>query len=147
MPTPARHADLAGAPPQMASITDLTTTPEMHSGRPALKRKAKRPNRINLTYVAEACAEAGLDPSKEIVRILQAKRVVTDRSGAVVVNPDGTPVTEDMIDPDTKLRTLNELLGYVQPKLKAVAVKVSGALDLSTEQLDKRLSELLEKAA
>jgi hypothetical protein len=41
---------------------------------------------------------------------------------------------------------LNELLQYTQPKLKSVEMKVSGALELTSEQLDSRLNMLLAKA-
>jgi len=51
------------------------------------------------------------------------------------------------VDADVRLRMLNEVLQYTQPKLKAVEMKVSGALDLTSEQLDKRLGMLLAKAA
>jgi hypothetical protein len=52
----------------------------------------------------------------------------------------------DAVDNDTKLRVLNELLSYTQPKLKAVEMRVSGHLELSNDQLDKRLQALMAKA-
>jgi len=45
------------------------------------------------------------------------------------------------------MRTLNEFLQYTQPKLKSIEVKMSGTLDLTSEQLDNRLNMLLAKAA
>jgi hypothetical protein len=55
-------------------------------------------------------------------------------------------VLVDLIDPDTKLRTLTQLLEYNQPKLKAVEMKISGTLDLTSEELDQRLTAMLSKA-
>jgi hypothetical protein len=52
----------------------------------------------------------------------------------------------DALDPDTKLRMLNEMLQYTQPKLKAVELKLSGHLELTNEQLDSRLEMLFAKA-
>ena len=52
----------------------------------------------------------------------------------------------DLIDPDTKVRTLTELLQYNQPKLKAIEMKISGSLEMSSEEIDARLTALLAKA-
>ena len=57
------------------------------------------------------------------------------------------PIMRPALDDDTKLRTLNELLQYTQPKLKAVEMKVSGHLELNEDQLDQRLAALMAKAA
>lgn len=102
--------------------------------------------RINLRAVADACVDAGLDPAAEIVRVLQSQKPVLDRSGNPVLDADGEQVFVDEIDMDTRLRTLNELLQYTQPKLKAVEVKMSGSLELPAEQLDARLQALIAKA-
>ncbi len=64
-----------------------------------------------------------------------------------MIDEDGEPIMVDALDADTKLRTLNEMLQYTQPKLKAVELKISGALDFTTEQLDVRLAALISKAA
>jgi hypothetical protein len=69
------------------------------------------------------------------------------RGGNPVLTENGEAVMVDALDADTKLRTLNEMLQYTQPKLKAVELKVSGALDLTSEQLDVRLAALIAKAA
>lgn len=100
---------------------------------------------FNLKAVSDACVLAGLDPASEIVRVLQSKKQLLDRSGKPVLDADGNPVFIDEIDTETRLRTLNELLQYVQPKLKTVEVKMSGTLDLAPEQLDARLTALLSK--
>jgi hypothetical protein len=52
-----------------------------------------------------------------------------------------------LLDVDTRMRTLNEFLQYTQPKLKSIEVKMSGTLDLTSDQLDARLNMLLAKAA
>jgi hypothetical protein len=102
---------------------------------------------INLKTVAEACVEAGLDPAVEIARVLATKVPILDNRGKPKMNPDGSPMTVDLIDPDTKIRTLTELLQYNQPKLKAVEMKISGTLELSDAELDQRLTALLAKGA
>ena len=102
--------------------------------------------RISLRAVADACVDAGLDPAAEIVRVLQTKKQATDRWGNPLTDPDGNPIEVDQIDADTRLRTLNELLQYTQPKLKAVEVKMSGTLEIPSEQLDQRLQALIAKA-
>ena len=50
------------------------------------------------------------------------------------------------LDADVRVRMLSEILNYTQPKLKAVEVKMSGSLELTSEQLDQRLGALLQKA-
>jgi hypothetical protein len=133
--------------PELATAADLTGALPVRSGRDhARQTTARKPGRINLRAVADALAEEGLDPAVEIPRILQAQQPVLDRQGNPVFNPDGTPRMEDVVDADTKLRTMTELLSYLQPKLKAVEVKMSGTLDLTEDQLNQRLSALLAKA-
>lgn len=147
-----RHGDLAGAPPQLATVQDLQGSNPPLSGRlyqsnmsSSHMKSAKL--KINLKAVAVALAEEGLDPALEMVRILKAQVPLLSRAGAPVINDDGTPLMVDALDADIKLRMLNEMLQYTQPKLKAVEMKVSGALELSSEQLDTRLAALLAKAA
>lgn len=146
----ARLAELSGAPPRMATADDFECAgPDLHSTHAQLTTASNKMNgrgRINLKQVAEACVEAGLDPAVEILRALQLKEPVLDRSGQPVLGPDGEPMMADLVDTDTRLRTLNELLQYTQPKLKAVEVKMSGSLELTSEQLDQRLAALLAKA-
>jgi hypothetical protein len=97
--------------------------------------------------VSEALIEEGMDPTLEMIKILKKEVAVLDINGKARVNKDGTPMMRSALDDDTKLRTLNELLQYTQPKLKSVEMKVSGNLELTTEQLDTRLVMLLAKAA
>lgn len=136
-----------GDEPTLATTDDLAGSQGRYTGRDhARVTTARKPGRINLKAVAEALADEGLDPAVEIPRVLRARRAVVDRQGNQVFGPDGKPLMEDVVDADTKLRTYTELLGYLQPKLKAVEVKMSGSLELSEEQLNQRLSALLAKA-
>ena len=102
-------------------------------------------HRINLRTVAEACVDEGLDPAVEIPKALNAK-IPLKREGKQVYDENGDPVMVHLLDAETRLRTMSELLQYIQPKLKAVEVKMSGNLELSSEQLDQRLAALLAKA-
>lgn len=115
-------------------------------GRGTAGQVTSRKGTVNLKSVAQACIDEGLDPAAEIARVLRTRVPARDRSGAVIVGDDGKPVLVDLIDPDTKVRTLTELLQYNQPKLKAVEMKVSGTLEMSSEEIDARLSALLAKA-
>ena len=143
-----RDPALVGDVPALATSQDLLAANPPLTGRThARQTAAKAPGRINLKAVADACIEAGLDPAVEILRALNQKQLVLDRSGTPVIDPmTGEPMYVDAVDPDTRLRTLNELLQYTQPKLKAVEVKMSGSLELSGEQLDQRLQALISKA-
>jgi len=115
-------------------------------GRGIAGQQANRSGTINLKSVAQACIDEGLDPAAEIARVLRTQVPARDRSGAVIVGEDGKPVMIDLIDPDTKVRTLTELLQYNQPKLKAIEMKISGTLEMSSEEIDARLTALLAKA-
>lgn len=147
-----RHADLAGAPPQLATVQDMVGANPPLTGRShAVKRStANRGSgmpKLNLKAVAEACVDEGLDPATEIARVLKGRPLVDDAGNEVVDPVTGEPVYTHQIEPDVRLRTLNSLLEFTQPKLKAVEVKMSGALELSSDQLDQRLEALLAKAA
>lgn len=109
-------------------------------------RKSKVKGAINLKSVAEACWQEGLDPAVEIARVLATKVPVMGRNGQPKLDKDGNPMTVDLIDPDTKLRTLTSLLEYNQPKLKSVEHKVSGTLEMTSDELDQRIAALLAKA-
>lgn len=144
-----RLAELAGAPPRMATADDLQAagadTSSTHARQISASTKHQSPHRINLKAVAEACMDEGLDPAVEITKALN-KQIPLFKAGQQVFDDNGLPVMVHLVDADTRLRTLNELLQYTQPKLKAVEVKMSGSLELSSEQLDQRLSALIAKA-
>jgi len=148
-----RLAELAGAPPRMATADDLqaagANTSSTHARQISASTKGgavDTRHRINLKAVAEACMDEGLDPAVEITKALN-KQIPLFKAGQQVFDDNGLPVMVHLVDADTRLRTLNELLQYTQPKLKAVEMKVSGHLDLSEEQLDQRLAALLARAA
>lgn len=141
-----RLAELAGAPPRMATTDDLQAAGAVKDGRQhANDVRSKQPHRINLKAVAEACIDEGLDPAVEITKAL-SKQIPLFKNGQQIFDDSGLPVMVYLVDSDTRLRTLNELLQYTQPKLKAVEVKLSGSLELSGEQLDQRLASLIAKA-
>jgi hypothetical protein len=144
---PERLAELAGAPPRLASAEDLESAGPRTGVQHPIQRSSSKPLGINLRAVSEALVEEGLDPAVEFARVLRGRPAV-DAGG----NPVIDPVTGDQarvyeIDTDVRVRMLSEILQYTQPKLKAVEVKMSGTLELSDEQLDTRLKALLAKAA
>lgn len=147
-----RDPDLVGDVPKLATSQDLLGANPPLTGTSHVRSKAGRakssqgPGTISLRTVAEACIAAGLDPAEAIAKALTTRVQARDRMGQLVYDDDGRPVLIDAVDPDTRLRTLQELLQYTQPKLKAVEVKMSGHLELSSEQLDQRLAALLAKA-
>jgi hypothetical protein len=148
-----RLAELNGAPPVLATSADLEAggarTGDTYMKGRSLDHKRGAIDgrgRINLRAVAEACVDEGLDPAVEIIKALKRRVPKKMSNGMPVLDEDGQPVYEDAVDTDTKLRTLNELLQYTQPKLKAVEVKLNGNLELSSEQLDQRLASLIAKA-
>lgn len=134
----------------MATMDDLAFPTGAKTGRTHAKQitsqKKGRDMRINLKAVAEACIDEGLDPAIEIAKALKAT-IPMMRNGMQVYDDNGVAVMIPLLDVDTRMRTLNEFLQYTQPKLKSVEVKMSGTLDLTSEQLDNRLNMLLAKAA
>lgn len=107
---------------------------------------AKNRSKINISEVARACVEHGLDPAVEIARVLKGQPLVDPNTGEVLVDPvTGEAEVQHLVSPEVRLRTLLSLIEYVQPKLKAVDVKVSGSVELSDEQLDQRLEALLQR--
>jgi len=143
-----RLAELAGAPPKLASVEDLEAAGPTPAHRHAKQISSKKPMGINLKAVAEALREAGMDPAVEMINILQRRVPVRDVNGKPRIDPETKqPIMVDAVDADTKLRMLNEMLQYTQPKLKSVEMKVSGNLELTAEQLDNRLAMFLSRAA
>ena len=88
---PSRNADLAGAPPKLATMDDLAIPTAAKTGRahPVSKSAStsKAPHRINLRAVAEACIEEGLDPAVEIAKALKAT-IPLVRGGQPVLDHD-----------------------------------------------------------
>jgi hypothetical protein len=148
----ARHADLAGAPPKLATLDDLEVPTVAKPGRAHASNKSSSTKKggelkINLKAVAQALVDEGYDPAVEIISILKKQVPIYDNNGVPKIDPKTKqPIMRDALDPDTKLRMLNEMLQYTQPKLKAVEMKISGHLDLTNEQLDSRLEMLFAKA-
>lgn len=143
--------ELAGMPPKLATVDDLRGATPVVSGRPEGRNAARdrktstRASRINLAMVCDALADEGLDPAVEIARMLKGKPVL-DENGEPVLDADGKPKRIYEIDAETRLRTHNALLEYLQPKLKSVEMKVTGSLDsLTGEQLDERIGLLMAK--
>lgn len=84
---------------------------------------AKKSGGFALRAVADVLESAGLDPTVEIVRVLQARRPVYRRDGSPAIDPEtGEQATEPVLDPEVTAKTLLELQQYVKPKLKAVEV-------------------------
>ena len=139
---------MSEALPKLATLDDMALPTSTKSGtKHAQQRTSKKPFGINLKMVSEALIEEGLDPTLEMIKILKKEVPVLDANGKPRVDKAGKPITRPALDDDTKLRTLNELLQYTQPKLKSVEMKVSGNLELTNEQLDARLAMLFAKAA
>lgn len=119
-----RLAELAGDVPKLATSDDLMSAVPTNTGQEIPRnRSARKPGHINLKAVAEVLSEEGMDLGLNLVRILQA----------------GT------LEPEVAARIQLELLQYVQPKLKAVEMRVSGELELTNEQLDDRIRALMSK--
>lgn len=142
-----RLAELAGAPPRLASAADLQAAgPKTGYTHPRqASSSTKGSHKLNLKYVVEACVDEGLDPATEIARVLKGRQVLDDDGEPILDPRTGKPALEYDVDPEVRLRTLSSLLDYTQPKLKAVEVKMSGSLELTNEQLDQRLAALLAR--
>ena len=142
-----RLAELAGDVPRLATTDDIVSPGAgAGSGHAHARMTTARSHRINLKAVAEACLDEGLDPAVEIARVLRGRPSIDDDGNPHIDPVTGEQVHTYAIEPEVRLRTLNSLLEFTQPKLKAVEVKMSGNLDLSPEQLDARVQALLAKA-
>jgi hypothetical protein len=112
-------------------IADSGTPAEFTPLVPVRRSKMRQPGRINLKAVAEVLSERGLDPTEEIIEIIDG----VDEHG------------RHLIDADTRLRILNELLQYTQPKLKSVEIKAkvaATAFDVNDEQARRIAEEFLK---
>lgn len=144
----ARLAELNGDAPRLASSADLEAAgPRTGNTHPVRKSSGTRhPLKINLMAVSEALVEEGLDPAIEFARILRGRPLVDDEGKPIIDPVTGEQARRYDLDADVRVRMLSEILNYTQPKLKAVEVKMSGSLELTSEQLDQRLGALLQKA-
>ena len=146
-----RNAELAGEPPQLAAVGNVFDEPKVGHIYPGqlhrvTDNKSKRGPVLHLKSVIEALQDEGLDPATEIARILRGRPVFDDKGQPVVDPMTGDQLFEHEVDADTRLRTMNSLLEFTQPRLKAVEMKVSGSLELSGDQLDQRIAMLMAKA-
>ena len=133
----------------LASELPSICYPPYHQTAPTLTSAYARHNSrlsFNLLAVSEALVEEGLDPAVEFARILKGRPLVDENGEAVMDPATGQQARRYDIDSDVRVRMLSEILNYTQPKLKAVEVKMSGSLELTSEQLDQRLGALLQKA-
>lgn len=149
-----RHRDLVGDVPQLATVQDLMGANPPLTGRSTVGRTTSKGKggptaipRINLKAVAEALMDEGLDPATEIAKVLKGRPRLDDAGKPVMDPVTGLPVIDHAVDAEVRLRTLNSLLEFTQPKLKAVEVKMSGSVELTGEQLDARIAMLLQKGA
>lgn len=137
-----RKSSKAGEPPALAAVEGADFSAPQLDG----KRKSRSNTRINLRAVSDVLSDYGMDPAAEMVRILTAEIPLTARDGSPVLDDKGEPLMTPALDADTRLRFMNELLQYTQPKLKSVDVKIDHTADLTDDQLNKRIGMLLAKA-
>ena len=143
----ARLDELNGAPPKLASPEDLEVVTQRGGYTNARRTSSglRHPLKINLMAVSEALVEEGLDPAVEFARILKGRPLVDEDGNAVMDPVTGQQARRYDLDADVRVRMLSEILNYTQPKLKAIEVKMSGSLELTSEQLDQRLNALMQK--
>ncbi len=100
--------------------------------------------KFNLRAVREVLEDYGLDPFAELAQVLQRTetRKKRDAEGNVI---EGEFEEVHVISGVDRAKVLVELGQYVQPKLKAVEMKVEDVTKLSEEQIDQRLGKLLSK--
>ena len=96
-----RLESLRGSVPKLATPDDLETGGLRGGTTYMAKHSSRKPGNINLRAVADALVQEGLDPAAELIKII--------KSGSR--------------DAKTQASVLNNLLEYVQPKLKSVEVK------------------------
>lgn len=135
------------AMPTPPTLDGRHTRWEAGDGGPGAKG-TKDPNAapFNLMSVRDALISEGLDPFVEVARVL-TERVPVIQDGKPVLDAEGQPVTVPRIGGVDRAKILVELGQYVEPKLKAVEVKVEDKTQLSEEQLDKRIAVFMQRAA
>jgi hypothetical protein len=129
----------------MTSGDEPTLRQQSYASERSYPDKKDTRKEVNLREVAEVLVSHGLDPTEEITKILMEQRPVRTRTGVQVLNEDGTPMMEYVLDTETRLKTFLGLMEYVKPKLKSTELKVSGNLDLTADQLDARIAMLLNR--
>lgn len=118
--------------------------PRAAGGESGASRRAK--GKINIRSVREVLEEAGLDPTVELVAIIQATVPETDAKGNVIVDALTGETIEKHVLPQAMRASLTaDLIQYVQPKLKAVEMKVEDKTPPTDEQLDARIKHLMRK--
>lgn len=97
--------DLCGAPPQLATTDNWAAGSAWNTTRSSYyhARKSKGLG-MNLKAVAQALIDEGYDPAVELIKIVQSRELPAE----------------------IQARFLNELIGYYQPKVKAVEISGPG---------------------
>jgi hypothetical protein len=148
--------ELRGAVPRLTTVQDLAGAnpwPEGRriSGNRTNRGKSKVP-KVNLKAVADALLDEGLDPATEIARVLKGRPMVDAEGNPVIDALTGEPVMQHLVEPEVRLRTLNSLLEFVQPKLKSVELsgKNGGPIAITTispDQAERIAREFLARHA
>lgn len=130
------------APPTPPTLDGRHTRRAPGDGGPGAKG-AKDPDAapFNLKSVREALIQEGLDPFVEVARVL-TERVPVMQDGKPVLDAEGRPITVPRIGGVDRAKILVELGQYVEPKLKAVEVKVEDKTQLTEDQLNARIARL-----
>jgi hypothetical protein len=130
-----------GAPP---TLNGHHTRIDRKAGESLATHGASAP--FNISAVADALIAEELDPFVEIARAVKDLEPVT-RNGNPVIGPDGQPVMKRVIGSLDRAKILVDLGQYLQPKLKAMEVKIEDKRKLTAEQLDERIAAIMERAA
>ena len=101
---------------------------------------------FNLSAVSDALVNEGLDPFVEIARALKQEEPVLKANGEPRLDADGKPVMKRTIGPAMRASILVELGQYLQPKLKAVELKVEDKRQLTEAQLNERIEAIMRRA-
>jgi len=145
----------------LARRAGLRTSVELEDAVHALNQnqitnQGRNPNTpIKLSAVKKVLESYGLDPSVELVNILQKRervpqtddkgRVLRDEDGRVVYRKDenGDDLLMPVIPMATRVEILKDFQDRVSPKLKAVEVRINDDRNLTPEQVEARIVQLM----
>ena len=133
-----------GAKPAPPTLNGHHVSIDRRAGHTLATHGASAP--FNISAVADALIAEELDPFTEIARAIKDVETVY-RNGNPVIGADGQPVTKRVIGSLDRAKILVDLGQYLQPKLKAMEVKVENKNTLTAEQLDERIAAIMERSA
>lgn len=110
-----------------------------------VKQGGRKPYGFRVKAVREVLESYGLDPTAELVKVLQARKPIYRNGQQVIDDATGEAITEPVLDAKTSASVLIDMQQYVTPKLKAIETRIIDERPKTVDEIDGEIARLLAK--